>query len=106
LEAGRPAKAVGDARDARSLNPFSLEPLFLEAGAAEQLGDLAAARALYVKAIELQPLNWRPWYELGSFEFDLQNYGAAAPPLERAEQLDPHGTLAPALLKQAQSKLR
>ena len=81
-------------------------PLFLEAGAAEQLGDLTAARGLYVKAIELQPLNWRPWYELGSFEFDLQNYGAAAPPLERAEQLDPHGTLAPALLKQAQSKLR
>jgi O-Antigen ligase len=106
LEAGRPAKAVGDARDARSLNPFSLEPLFLEAGAAAQLGDLTAARALYVKAVELQPLNWRPWYELGSFEFDLQNYGAAAPPLERAEQLDPHGTLAPALLKQAQSKLR
>src|SRR5215831_1264784 len=40
LEAGRPAQAVGRARDARSLNPFALEPLFLEAGAAEQLGDL------------------------------------------------------------------
>ena len=105
LDAGRPAKAVGDARDARSLNPFSLEPLFLEAGAAEQLGDLTAARALYVKAIELQPLSWRPWYELGSFEFDLQNYSAAVPPLERAKQLDPQGTLAPPLLKQAQAKL-
>ncbi|HKD35002.1 MAG TPA: O-antigen ligase family protein, partial [Gaiellaceae bacterium] len=35
LEAGRPAQAVGRARDARSLNPFALEPLFLEAGAAE-----------------------------------------------------------------------
>jgi tetratricopeptide (TPR) repeat protein len=96
---------VGDARDARSLNPFSLEPLFLEAGAAEQLGDLTAARALYVKAIELQPLNWRPWYELGSFEFDLQRYRAAAAPLERAVQLDPHGTLAKPLLDQARAKL-
>jgi tetratricopeptide (TPR) repeat protein len=105
LEAGRPAQAVGDARDARSLNPFSLEPLFLEAGAAEQLGDLTAARALYVKAIELQPLNWRPWYELGSFEFDLQRYRAAAAPLERAVQLDPHGTLAKPLLDQARAKL-
>lgn len=105
LEAGRPVQAVGHARDARSLNPFSLEPLFLEAGAAEQLGDLTAARALYVKAIELQPLNWRPWYELGSFEFDLGNYRASAPPLERAVQLDPHGTLAPNLLRQARAQL-
>ena len=104
LEAGRPAQAVGHSRDAHSLNPFSLDPLFLEAGAAEQLGDLSAARALYVKAIDLQPLNWRPWYELGSFEFDLQRYRAAAPALERAVQLDPHGTLAPPLLEQARAK--
>lgn len=104
LEAGRPAQAVGHARDARSLNPFALNPLFLEAGAAEQLGDLRAARDLYVKAIDLQPLNWRPWYELGSFEFDLLNYRAAVRPLERAVQLDPHGTLAPGLLQQAVAK--
>ena len=105
LEAGRPAQAVGHARDARSLNPFGLEPIFLEAGAAEQLGDLSAARSLYVKAIDLQPLNWRPWYELGSFELDLLNYRAAVPPLRRAVELDPHGTLAPALLEQALAKL-
>ena len=105
LEADRPAQAVGRARDARSLNPFALEPLFLEAGAAEQLGDLPAARSLYVKAIELQPLNWRPWYELGSFEYDLMRYHAAVLPLRRAVELDPHGTLAPSLLQQAQAKL-
>jgi O-antigen ligase len=105
LEAGRPAQAIGHAKDARSLNPFSLEPLFLEAGAAEQLGDLPAARSLYVKAIELQPLNWRPWYELGSFEYDLQNYRAAVPTLRRAVELDRFGTLAPGLLQQAQAKL-
>jgi O-antigen ligase/polysaccharide polymerase Wzy-like membrane protein/tetratricopeptide repeat protein len=105
LEAGRPAQAVGHARDARSLNPFALEPVFLEAGAAEQLGDLSAARSLYVKAIDLQPLNWRPWYELGSFELDLLNYRAAVPALRRAVELDPQGTLAPGLLKQALAKL-
>ena len=105
LEAGRPAQAVGHARDARSLNPFALEPLFLEAGAAEQLGDLSAARSLYVKAIELQPLNWWPWYELGSFELDLLNYPAAVPPLRRAVELDPHGTLACPLLLQAEAKV-
>jgi len=105
LEAGRPAQAVGHARDARSLNPFALEPVFLEAGAAEQLGDLSAARSLYVKAIDLQPLNWRPWYELGSFELDLLNYRAAVPPLRRAVELDPQGTLAKPLLQQALAKL-
>jgi O-antigen ligase len=104
LEAGRPAKAVGHARDARSLNPFSLEPIFLEAGAAERLGDLTAARSLYVKAIELQPLNWRPWYELGSFELDLVNYRGAIPPLRRAVELDRYGTLAPPLLKLAEQR--
>jgi len=82
-----------------------LEPVFFEAGAAEQLGDLVAARRLYVKAIELQPLNWRPWYELGSFEFDLLNYRAAVAPLQRAVELDPQGTLAPGLLQQAKAKL-
>jgi O-antigen ligase len=104
LEAGRPAQAVGHARDARTLNPFALEPLFLEAGAAEQLGDLGAARSLYVKAIDLQPLNWRPWYELGSFEFDLLRYSAAVPPLQRAVELDPYGTLAPGLLQLARQR--
>jgi hypothetical protein len=105
LEVGRPAQAVGHARDARSLNPLALEPLFLEAGAAEQLGDLGAARSLYVKAIELQPLNWRPWYELGSFEFDLLRYRAAVPPLRRAVELDRCGHLALPLLHQVEAKL-
>ena len=106
LEAGRPEQALGHARDARSLNPFALDPLFLEAGAAEQLGALDTARSLYVKAIDLQPLNWRPWYELGSFEFDLLRYSAAVPPLRRAVELDPHGTLAPGLLQLAQQRTK
>ena len=105
LEAGRPVQAVGHARDARSLNPLSLDPVLIEAGAAEQLGDLSAARALYVKAVDLQPLNWRPWYELGSFEFDLLNYRAALAPLQRAVELDKHGSLALPLLKQARAKV-
>jgi hypothetical protein len=105
LEAGRPAQAAQRAHHARSLNPYSVEPIFVEAGAAEQLGDIAAARALYVKAIDLQPLNWSTWYELGAFEARLGRNQAAAAPLRRAVQLDPHGTLAPTLLRQVESKL-
>ncbi len=100
LEGGRPAQAAERAHDARSLNPFALDPVFLEAAAAEQLGDFAAARSLYVKAIDRQPLNWRAWYELGAFEAGLGNDQAAVRPLRRAAELDPQGTLAPALLRQ------
>ena len=100
LEAGRPAQAAARAHDARSLNPFALDPVFLEAAATEQLGDFAAARSLYVKAIDRQPLNWRAWYELGAFEAGLGNDQAAVRPLRRAVELDPQGTLAPALLRQ------
>jgi hypothetical protein len=105
LEVGKPARAATDARHARSLNPLALEPLFVEAGAAEQLGDLVAARALYTKAAELQPLNWRPWYELGSFEVGIGDDRGALAPLRRAVQLDKQGTLAPELLQQVESRL-
>ena len=105
LEAGKPARAVSDARHARSLNPLALDPLFVEAGAAQQLGDLAAARALYTRAVELQPLNWRPWYELGSFEVSIGDDRDAVAPLRRAVELDREGTLAPAHLQQVEARL-
>ena len=105
LEAGRPAQAAARAHHARSLNPLALEPIFVEAAAAEQLGDVGAARSLYVKAVDLQPLNWSAWYELGAFEVSVRNDTAAAAPLRRAVELDPHGTLAPALLQQVESRL-
>jgi hypothetical protein len=104
LDAGRPAQAARQAHHARSLNPLALEPLFVEAAAAEQLGDLGAARDLYVKAVNLQPLNWSAWYELGAFWVSVKNHEAAIPPLERAVELDPHGTLAPALLQQIRTR--
>src|SRR5437763_1952402 len=104
LQAGRPAVAARDAHRAGSLDPLAIDPPLFEAAAAEQLGDFAAARALYVKAIDRQPLNWRPWYELGRFELGLGNYRAALGPLQRAVLLDRFG-LAPPLLKQVEAKL-
>ena len=102
LDAGRPAQAAVRARHAHNLNPLALDPLFVEAAAAEQLGDLGAARGLYVKAVDLQPLNWSAWYELGVFEVSVKDNPAALAPLRRAVELDPHGTLAPALLQQVE----
>jgi hypothetical protein len=89
----RPVKALKDAKDARSLNPLALTPLYYEAAAAERLGDYEGARILYVRAVRLQPLNWSPWYKLGAFELRLQQYSRALRPLERAVELDPHNSL-------------
>jgi hypothetical protein len=84
----RPLVAYRDARDARSLNPLALDPLLAQAKALEQLGDAQGARQRYIEAVELQPLNWRAWWELGRFEEGRQDFGRAIPALERAVELD------------------
>ena len=100
---GRPVHAYREAGDARSLNPLALDPLFVQAAALEQLGDLRGARRRYSDAVRLQPLNWRTWYELGSFEADQEAWDRAIPPLERAVELDPLNTIPSSLLQQAKS---
>ena len=101
---GRPLRAYREARDARSLNPLALDPLLVQAAALEQLGDSQGARQVYIDAVELQPLNWRPWYYLGLFEVGQQDWARAIPPLERAVHLDPLNPFPVASLKQARSQ--
>jgi tetratricopeptide (TPR) repeat protein len=90
---GRPLVALRHARDARSLNPLALDPLLAEAAALEQLGAVQEARSVYIDAVELQPLNWRAWFELGRFEEGQQDWGRALPALRRAVDLDPQNPL-------------
>ena len=99
----RPLLAYRDARDARSLNPLALDPLLTQAQALEQLGDVQGARQRYIDAVELQPLNWRAWLELGSFEEGQQDFGRAIPALERAVELDPLNSLTTGELARAKS---
>ena len=101
---GRPLRAYREARDARSLNPLALDPLLVQAAALEQLGDFQGARQVYIDAVELQPLNWRPWYYLGLFEVGQQDWARAIPPLERAVHLDPLNPFPAASLKQARAQ--
>jgi len=99
---GRPLVALRDARNARSLNPLALDPLLAEAAALEQLGDVQGARSVYIDAVELQPLNWRGWFELGRFEEGQQDWPRALPALRRAVDLDPQNPLAQAELAAAE----
>ncbi len=99
----RPLVAYRDARDARSLNPLALDPLLTQAEALEQLGDVQGARQRYIDAVELQPLNWRAWWELGRFEEGQQDYGRALPALRRAVELDPLNPLTTGELTRAKA---
>lgn len=92
---GRAAAALAAANAARSLNPLAVDPLVARAAAETDLGDLEAARATLVEAVDLQPLDSDTWYELGAFELRLGGRpDAAIRYLERARELDPFGPAA------------
>jgi tetratricopeptide (TPR) repeat protein len=92
LGSGRPADAFDSARRARALNPLSLDPLFARAAAEVALGNVDAARATLIRAVELQPLDADAWYELGAFELDVAGRSEEARRyLERSLELDPFG---------------
>jgi hypothetical protein len=86
-----PRAALDAARRARALNPLAIEPLLVTAAAEEARGDGRSALVRYVEAVELQPLNWRTWYELGRFELRTGREERAIRHLERARELDPLG---------------
>jgi tetratricopeptide (TPR) repeat protein len=101
----RPLAAYKNARDARSLNPLALDPVLVQAAALEQLGDFQGARQRYIDAVQLQPLNWRTWYELGRFDERQQDWSRAISPLQRAVQLDHLNSLTTIELQNARAQL-
>jgi tetratricopeptide (TPR) repeat protein len=91
IERDDPQAALDSARRARTLNPLSIDPLLAEAAAEEARRDGRSALVRYVDAVELQPLNWRTWYELGRFELGTEREERAIRHLRRARELDPLG---------------
>jgi hypothetical protein len=90
LERGDVEQAERTAKSAHSLNPLSIAPLEAWAAAEEAVGSIKRARELYVEAVDLQPLNWAAWYELGRFDCEVLGDGEAARrELGRAHELDP-----------------
>jgi tetratricopeptide (TPR) repeat protein len=90
LERSDPAAALEAARDARSLDPLSVEPLDLEGTSLELMGRLGDAQAAYERAVRLQPQNAEVWYQLGRFHFESRcNLPQALAYADRSWQLDP-----------------
>jgi hypothetical protein len=91
-----PAHAIVLAKRARSVQPLSVEPLFAQALAEEELAvgkvkkqHLKKSYGLLLKATELQPENKETWYSLGFFNFEVRHCPRAAlPELNRFTELD------------------
>jgi Flp pilus assembly protein TadD len=82
---------VRSAKSAHSLNPLSIAPLLAWGSAEVDANQLGRARELYAQAVDLQPLNWESWYQLGLFDRQVLGHNdVARRELRRALELDPH----------------
>jgi hypothetical protein len=91
-----PAHAIVLAKRARSVQPLSVEPLFAQALAEEELAigkvkkqHLGKTLGLLRKATQLQPQNKQTWYSLGFFNLEVRHCPRLAlPELNRFTELD------------------
>jgi len=89
---GQPAAAASDARDAASLNPFSVQPIWALAEAYASIGDRPGAIGQFERATRLQPENPETWVALGKYELCFGDVFVAYRALNHAYTLDPFGS--------------
>ena len=87
---GRLVAAAGSARQSADLDPLAVDPLVTLAFVQADRGRPLDARATLLRAVRLQPRNYRPYYELGMIELSgLGDRAQAAAWFRRALTLDP-----------------
>jgi hypothetical protein len=86
-----PRQAASDARDAASLNPLSVQPIWALAEAYSSVGDRTDARTQFERATSLQPENPETWVALGQYELCFGDVFVAYRALNHAYTLDPFG---------------
>ena len=104
---GDVADARSAARQARDLNPLSVEPLWAWALADARSADPSETLRRYTDATELQPENSDTWFALGAYELGIGRFRDAYVHLDRAYGLDPYGPagVPGGLLDQARAKV-
>ena len=85
----RTAKALSEGRAAERVDPWSVVPHYLQAGALEDLGRPGAAREELLQALDLEPRNAATLGLLGDFEARASQKAAAVGWYRRALALDP-----------------
>jgi cytochrome c-type biogenesis protein CcmH/NrfG len=91
LAATNPRSAASAARDAASLNPLSVQPIWALAQAYSSVGDRAQAGDQFERAATLQPENPETWIALGQYELCFGDVFVAYRALNQAYTLDPFG---------------
>jgi tetratricopeptide (TPR) repeat protein len=92
-ELGRsPAAQLADARTASTLDPWAVDPHYLEASALESMGNRSAARAQLEEGLRLEPQSLVPLGLLGDFEARGGDYTAARSYYRQALARDPLDT--------------
>jgi O-antigen ligase len=84
-----PQAALDSARTAESLNPLSVNPLYLQASALESQGDRKGARAALQEALEQEPQNFVTLALLGDLETRAESPRQARLYYRRALRLNP-----------------
>lgn len=69
-ELGYQIEALHSAEKAVFFNPYSVQSLFVLAGAQQRLGRELEAKTTLIKATELQPFNYAAWGQLATYERD------------------------------------
>jgi hypothetical protein len=93
LADGRPRVALERADRARELNPLSVAPLLLRAGALDDLDERGRALGAYEEATRLQPDNPAAWRALAIFLGRDERAAAAWRQVRRLDPQDPEAAL-------------
>ena len=90
---GDAAGALGNAEDARTLQPWAASPYLQLALVREAIGDLPGALVAIRQATDRDPLDWRLWLARARIETNSGDIAAARESLARAQALNPRSPL-------------
>ena len=104
LEEGDTAAAIRQAAMARDIDPYSPEPLYVQALVFDADSRLQDAYRALERAVVEHPRDPDAWVRLGSYELDhLDLPGRAVETLEGALRVDPYSQRVPPLLERARA---